>query len=159
MEPLLKTKYMPRCLNCREKFIATYFLQKHCSNVDCKSAEKKYQEDIRSGTTVKNVKSIPKVSEKRKVLNKDYEKIRIEILVNAQFKCFIDGCTNVANTIEHLMGRKGFADQWARDNDIPLLNDRRYLRPCCMAHNGELETNPELSKKYQFSKISGKPKL
>ena len=102
---------------------------------------------------------ISKVSEKRKALNPLYAAVRIEVLVEAEFKCFIDGCQNVANTCEHTMGRKGFADQWARDNDIPLLNDRRYLRPCCMAHNGELETNPELSKKYQFSKISGKPKL
>lgn len=103
----------------------------------------------------KSVYKISKVSEKRKVLNSVYEKVRIEILSEAKFICFIDGCKNVANTIEHLMGRKGFADEWARDNNIPLLIDKRYLKACCLVHNGELETNPELAKKYQYSKVSG----
>lgn len=101
---------------------------------------------------------IRKVSAKREVLNKDYEKVRIEVLTEAKFKCFIEGCTNIANTCEHLMGRKGFADEWARDNNIPLLVDKRFLRACCLTHNGELESNPELSKKYQYSKITGKKK-
>jgi len=96
---------------------------------------------------------IPKVSEKRKQLNPIYEKIRIEILSEAKFVCFIEGCKNVANTIEHLMGRKGFADQWARDNNIPLLIDKRFLKPCCYYHNIEFENNPELSKQYQLSRI------
>lgn len=103
-------------------------------------------------------KSIKKVSDKRKELNIIYEKVRIEVLSEAKFKCFIDGCTNVANTCEHLMKRKGFADQWAKDNNIPLLIDKRYLRACCVWHNGELERNPELSKQYQYSNVSGKKK-
>lgn len=100
-----------------------------------------------------------KVSEKRKALNPIYEKVKIEVLSYAKFKCFIDGCTNVANTIEHRMGRKGFADEWARENNIPLLIDKRYLAACCLHHNGELENNPELSKKYQLSKIHGGKKI
>ena len=51
------------------------------------------------------------------------------------------------------MGRKGFADQWAKDNNISLYLDERFWKPCCLAHNLELENNPELSKKYQLSKI------
>ena len=84
-----------------------------------------------------------------------YEKVRIEVLSEAKFVCFIDGCKNVANTIEHSAGRKGFYDDWARDNNIPLLVDKRFLKACCLAHNGELENNPELSKQYQYSKVSG----
>lgn len=103
-------------------------------------------------------KPIKKVSDKRKELNIIYEKVRIEVLSEAKFKCFIDGCRNVANTVEHLMKRKGFADQWAKDNNIPLLIDKRYLRACCVWHNGELERNPELSKQYQYSNVSGKKK-
>lgn len=103
-------------------------------------------------------KPIKKVSDKRKELNVIYEKVRIEVLSEAKFKCFIDGCTNVANTVEHLMKRKGFADQWAKDNNIPLLIDKRYLRACCIWHNGELERNTELSKQYQYSNVSGKKK-
>jgi len=103
--------------------------------------------------------AIPKVSEKRKALNPLYASVRIEVLVEAEFKCFIDGCQNVANTCEHTMGRKGFADQWARDNNIPLLIDKRFLKACCLHHNGELENNPELSKEYQLSKIHGGKKI
>lgn len=103
-------------------------------------------------------KPINQFSDKRKELNKVYEKVRIEVLSEAKFKCFIDGCTNVANTVEHLMKRKGFADEWAKENNIPLLIDKRYLRACCLHHNGELETNPELSKQYQYSNVSGKKK-
>ena len=145
---------MPRCLECKQKFIAVRFLQKHCS--DCGKAEKIYQkEKLATWGEKKPPKAIPKVSEKRKLENLDYEKIRIEVLTEAKFKCFIKGCTNVANTCEHTMGRRGFADDWARDNNIPLLNDKRYLKACCFIHNGELENNPELSKEYQLSKIHG----
>lgn len=101
---------------------------------------------------------IPKVSEKRKVLNPIYEKVRIEVLTEAKFVCFVDGCKRVANTAEHIMGRNGFADDWARDNNIPLLIDKRFLRACCWHHNIEFENNPELSKQYQLSKITGKSK-
>ncbi len=104
---------------------------------------------------LKSLYKIPKFSEKRKALMPIYEKVRIEVLVESEFKCFIDGCTNVANTIEHSAGRKGFYDDWARDNNISLLVDKRFLKACCLQHNGELETNPELSKKYQYSKVSG----
>jgi len=106
----------------------------------------------------KSKKPLKKVSEKRKILNKEYEKVRIEVLTEAKFKCFIYGCKNVANTIEHTAGRVGFYDDWAKDENIPLLIDKRFLKACCLTHNGELETNPELSKKYQYSKISGKKK-
>lgn len=102
---------------------------------------------------------IKKVSDKRKALKPIYEKIRIEVLIEAKFKCFIDGCKNIATTAEHRMGRKGYADDWARENNIPLYIDKRYLAACCFSHNNELENNSELSKKYQLSKISGKEKL
>lgn len=124
-------------------------LQK-CPCEQCKSKRKPPNLKLKS-----LYKPINKVSEKRKKLNLIYEKIRIEVLSDAKFKCFIDGCTNVANTIEHRMGRKGFADEWAKENNIPLLIDKRFLAACCLQHNGELETNPELSKQYQLSKIHG----
>lgn len=124
----------------------------------CVEERKKKKPNLQLTSLYKPRTPIRKVSAKREVINKDYEKIRIEILTEAKFKCFIDGCANVANTVEHLMGRKGFADDWARENNIPLVVDKRYLRACCLTHNRELENNPELSKKYQFSKITGKKK-
>ena len=133
-------------------------LQKYCS-ANCKfKYGKKINIKLKSMNPEKKRYVIPKVSEKRKEVNKIYEKVRIEVLVEANFKCFVDGCTNVANTIEHSAGRLGFYDEQARYDDIPLIIDKRFLKACCLHHNGELENNPELSKKYQSSKTTGKQK-
>jgi hypothetical protein len=69
-----------RCDNCKGKFVPIYFLQRHCSEPDCRVAEKKYQEEIRLGTTVKTPKAIPKFSDKRKVENLKYLAQRIVFL-------------------------------------------------------------------------------
>lgn len=74
-------------------------------------------------------------------------------------KCFIEGCRRKPTTIEHTAGRKGYADEWARDNKISLFLDVRFWAACCLEHNGELERNPVLSQRYQLSRITGKPKL
>lgn len=141
-----------RAEGCDNYFTPQLSTDKYCS---WKCAHKSKKPNLQLKSLYKPIK---KVSDKRKVLNKEYEKIRIEVLSEAKFKCFIDGCKNVANTIEHLAGRIGYYDDWARENNIPLLIDKRFLKACCLAHNGELETNSELSKQHQYSKISGKKK-
>jgi hypothetical protein len=148
---------MPRCKNCREKFTPKRFLQKHCEN--CKEAEREYQSGKMAKTTSPK-KPINKVSDKRKVENIIYTSNRIKFLMKPENKiCFIDECRNPATTIEHSAGRTGFYDDWARENNISLYLDQRFWKPCCHAHNLELENNPELSKKYQLSKIHGGEKL
>lgn len=93
-------------------------------------------------------KPIPKESSKRKIESKVYSKNRKEFLSRPENRyCFIDGCGAIATTIEHSAGRIG-----------SLYLDETYWRPCCLEHNSELETNSELSKQYQFSKITGKRK-
>ena len=68
--------------------------------------------------------------------------------------CFIDGCNAKANTVEHIRGRgHGYFDAWAEERGIRKTLDQRFWRPCCLHHNLELERNPELSKKYQLSKL------
>lgn len=105
-------------------------------------------------------KPIPKVSKKRKIENTQYTIKRLQFLAQPEnLRCFIEGCNKRADTVEHTMGRKGFADQWARDNNISLYLDVRFWKPCCNDHNLELERNPELSQKYQLSKISGNAKI
>lgn len=157
---------MPRCLNCREKFQPRYFLDKFCGEDSCKEAENKYKEDKlkekqkKPNLQLSKMKPIKKVSDKRALENIIYKSERIKFLQLPENKnCFIEGCNSEANTIEHIMGRKGFADEYARENNISLYLDKRFWKPCCLKHNLELENNPELSKKYQLSKISGKPKL
>ena len=101
-------------------------------------------------------KPIKKMSAKLAKNTRIYSELRKGFLAQPENAfCFIKGCGRKASTIEHIMGREGFADNWARENDIPLLLDVRYFKPCCLHHNLELEINPKLSKKYQLSKIHG----
>lgn len=124
----------------------TYFAKKFKGSNDDPKPEKK------KGTT--NLFKINKVSNKQASFLRIYVKIRKEFLSRPENqKCFIKGCTRKANTIEHRAGRKGFADKWARMNDIPLLIDERFFAPCCLQHNQELEKNSKLSKEYQLSRI------
>ncbi|WP_278494881.1 hypothetical protein [Chryseobacterium arthrosphaerae] len=105
-------------------------------------------------------KAIPKFSAQRKKENPKYTIERLRFLAQpGNQRCFIEGCNSRADTIEHTMGRRGYADQWARDNNISLLLDVRFWKPCCNFHNLELERDSELSEKYQLSKISGKQKI
>ena len=119
-------------------------LQK-CGCEECQKLPKK--------VSVKKHYTIRKLSPKREALKKPYEIVRSEVLSEAKFKCFVKDCNNVANTIEHQRGHSGFFDDWARDNNIPLHIDKRFLKACCWFHNQEFENNPELSKEYQLSKI------
>lgn len=138
---------------CYNSFKQYNSLQKYCSP-SCQNKNRK------NSLKLKTVYDPPKkVSDKRKIENAKYSVLRIEFLGKPENKiCFIDGCNNIADTIEHSAGRKGYYDEWAKDNKISLFLDVRFWKPCCNFHNLELERNPELSKKYQLSKITGKPK-
>lgn len=140
--------------------------EKQCRNTDCKAGFLPFRSTDKycsakcffacEKTAEKKPKPIKQVSDKRKIENKQYTIERLRFLAQPEnFYCFIDGCNKRADTIEHTMGRIGYADDWARDNKITLYLDTRFWKPCCLAHNLELENNPELSKKYQLSKIHG----
>lgn len=100
------------------------------------------------------MKPIPKVSKKRQIENAKYSVLRIEFLSKPENQiCFVEECSRKANTIEHTKQRIGFADQWARDNNISLFLDVRFWKPCCLECNLELENNPEMARKYKLSKL------
>lgn len=108
----------------------------------------------------KTPKPIKKMSEKTIANTREYiEGRKIFLSLQENSVCFVDGCSRKANTIEHTKGRQGFADKYARDNNIPLLLDERFWKPCCIQHNLEFESNVDLSKKYQLSKIHDGKKL
>lgn len=111
-----------------------------------------YREEVNSAKKPKEVKPrkpIPKVSAKRKIENREYTIKRLQFLAQPENqRCFIEGCTNRAEGIEHTAGR------WGKN-----FLDVSTWRPCCNFHNLELERNSELSEKYQISKISGKKKI
>lgn len=137
---------------CENEFKQFNSLQKYCSP-GCKIKSEKPK-------PIKQRKPINKVSKKRKVENLQYSSDRLIFLQKPENQiCFIDGCNKPSTTIEHRKGRKGYADKWAKDNNIPLLLDQRFWAGCCHFHNLELERDPELSKKYQLSKIHDGKKI
>lgn len=142
------------CIECTDK------VEKPLTAKRCQFHYWNYRASLKPIKIKEIGKPIPRQSAKRKVENPIYLKERLRFLSQPEnHRCFIDDCGARADTIEHTMGRKGFADKWARDNGISLLIDVRFWKPCCNYHNLELERNPELSHKYQLSKISGKEKI
>lgn len=140
-----------KCRECQKEFTPYNSLQKYCSyqcaKSDSDSLRKKPRKPIKV-ISKQRAKDLPK-----------YIKLREEFLSKPENQvCFIDGCFRFANSIEHSAGRRGYADDWAKENKISLYLDVRFWKPCCWEHNLELERNSELSKKYQLSKITGKPK-
>ena len=143
-----------KCKVCWKKFTPRYSTTEMFCSYSCAIEYEKQK------PKKKKQLSIRKVSVKRSKYTAKYKQLRQEYLSKAENRfCFIDGCNRRANTIEHRRGRVGYADDWARENDIPLLIDVRFWAPCCLEHNLELERNPELSRKYQLSKITGKKKI
>jgi len=146
----MKQKTHKKCSVCEKEFKLFRTTDRHCS-MDCKKKESELNLKQK-----KIQKPINKVSKKQKILNSKYTVLRIQFLSKPENQiCFVDDCQSKATTIEHRMGRKGFADQWAMDENIPLIIDQRYFAPCCLFHNLEFENNSELSNKYQLSKIHG----
>ena len=141
---------MPRCFNCGDKFVAKKFLQKSCESLECEAIfrerELQKQKHKRQGRKPTRIKP---VSEKRISEKIIYDSERIKFLQLPENSiCFIEGCNKKATTIEHRAGRIG-------KNYL----DTTTWAACCLEHNLELENNPELSKKYQLSKIHGGKKL
>lgn len=59
-------------------------------------------------------------------------------------------------TCHHQMGRIGFADDWARENDMPLLIDERYWMPLCFEAHKFIELHPDFAKEngYSYSRLA-----
>lgn len=61
-----------------------------------------------------------------------------------------------ATEIHHAKGKNGYADKWARDNDIPLLIDERFWIPLSSDGMHEahrlIEENPNWAKEMGYSK-------
>ena len=147
----LRTKRKPKkCQNegCGKLFMPFRSTDKYCS-FECAKANQKPKE--------RKYTSIRKVSKKQGAIMRQYTVDRKAFLARPENQvCFIDGCNSKATTIEHTRGRgHGYFDKEAEEKGICKTLDQRYWKPCCIKHNLELERNPELSKKYQRSKLHG----
>jgi len=95
-------------------------------------------------------KPIPKVSKKKAVLDAKYTVKKIVFMAKPENK--ICPVTNQPTTdIHHKMGRVGFADEWARINNIPLLLDERFWLAVSREGHRQIEENPEWAKENGYS--------
>ena len=56
-----------------------------------------------------------------------------------------------ATDIHHKMGRIGYADEWARQENIPLLLDVRFWLAVSRKGHQMIEENPEWAKENNYS--------
>ena len=116
-----------------------------------------YWEDNRRRNALKNAgkpkkpqKPIPKKTKKKTVEDLQYRVKRIEFLGKPENKkCPITG--QQTTDVHHKKGRVGFADQWARDNNISLTLDTRFWVALSRDGHRYVEDNPEWAKENGYS--------
>lgn len=139
---MLRTPKEKIC-ECGNHFIQYNSLKKHCS-VKCEIKYKPHSQKI------KKTKPINKVSAKQYSLNKQYSKLRIEFLLLPENQiCPITG--KQTTDVHHKKGRKGFADQWAKDNNIPLIIDVRFFIALSREGHDFVENNPNWAYENEYS--------
>lgn len=59
-------------------------------------------------------------------------------------------------TVQHMSGRVGYADEWARENETPLLLDERFWMPLCLNAHIYVNDNPKWASEngYSFLRVS-----
>jgi len=56
-----------------------------------------------------------------------------------------------ATDIHHMKGRVGYADQWARENNVSLLLDERFWLAVSRLGHIRIEDNPDWARKMGYS--------
>lgn len=98
----------------------------------------------------KEKKPIKKVSAKREKENRQYLIKRLQFLAQPEnLRCPIT--KEKTTDIHHKMGRVGFADEWARQENIPLLLDTRFWLAVSRNGHKKIEENPIWAKENNFS--------
>lgn len=139
------TKDKPICADelCEVTFTKFRTTDKYCSyeckikNTPLKNKKKKYR--------------IPKFSKKQKSALAKYFKIRADFM-NGLDNIICPVCPNKTVTdVHHKMGKEGFADEWAKKNDIPLLIDTRFFLAVSREGHSYIEYHPVWAKKMGYS--------
>ena len=128
--------------DCNNAFVKYKSTDKYCS-WDCK----------RKNTKVKPKKKyvIPKISKKQKTALASYFKVRADFMNNLESQfCPVYGDKWVTD-VHHKKGKEGFADDWARNNKVPLLVDTRFFLAVSREGHEYIENNPISAKKMGFS--------
>lgn len=140
----MKVKTHKDCKQCGNPFKLYSTTDKYCS------AECKRTAMLDKPLPLKKRPQIPRFSKKATVLNSQYSADRIIFLGKPENK--ICPVTNQPTTdVHHKKGRKGFADDWARLNNIPLLLDQRYWLALSREGHRHVEEHPEWAKENGYS--------
>lgn len=128
--------HLGMCIDCNKvKTLVVKALRCDQCNYAFKQAKK--------GLSVKS-KAISFMSDKRKVENKEYLKVREEYLLEHP-KCeanIVGVCSKKATDIHHTVGRTG-----------KLLTERKYFLAVCRACHSWIENHPQNSVELEFSGI------
>lgn len=96
---------------------------------------------------------IKKVSENQSKLVAQYAKKK-KVWLRGK-KCqgkFPHNCTIQYDlTCHHMQGRIGYADEWAVENNMPLMLDERFWMPLCLEAHRYIEEHPKFAYEHQYS--------
>lgn len=56
-----------------------------------------------------------------------------------------------ATEVHHSKGREGYADEWAKDHDVPLLLDERWWTPCSAEGHRYIEKHRKWAEEKGFT--------
>lgn len=165
----MQTKIKPKkCQNpdCDKTFTPRKSFDKYCSwpcakpfvkPLERKPIERKMDNCDQHKKPRKRIQRIKPISNKQKQLLAKYHKIRVDFLNKPENKiCPVvledrEGEKRSTTEIHHKKGRQGFADDWAREHDIPLLIDKRFFLAVSRDGHRWIEENPVKAKEKGFS--------
>lgn len=120
---------------------------RNCLNPECNKEFKQYNSLVKycSGkcSIIHNgkPKSIKKISDRRKSEEIIYREKRLEFLSRPEnLICPVTG--KPTTDIHHKRKRRGFADEWAKENNISLLIDERFWLAVSREGHKKIEDNP-----------------
>lgn len=130
--------------DCSQEFNSVFSKYKEFCSTNCYKTYKKV--DLK----LKGFKSIPNVSEKRKIEDAEYKILRADFLLRPENKiCPITKWD--ATEIHHMRKRRGFADEWARINNVSLYLDTRFWLAVSREGHQWIEDNPKKSYELGYS--------
>lgn len=121
-----------------------------CAKPHVKPIQRKPIDPAKTTRTRIKRKPIKTMSTKMKSELAKYQKSKLEFMAKPANKlCPVN--SQPTTDVHHKMGRVGFADQFARDNDISLLHDQRFWLAVSRTGHRWIEENPVQAKERGWS--------
>lgn len=133
---------------CENQFKPFYSFDRYCSYMCTRNSN----DPPTNQKSVSNKKRIRPVSVSRSRLNNIYTNLRREFLGQPDNR-FCPVTCGKATEVHHKLGRRGFADDWAREKNIPLLIDVRFWLAVSSTGHHKIEADPEWALKMGYSML------